>query len=118
MTFGSSTAALLLPVLLLAAPATAKPATISYPVDFSYDADAPAEEIYAAFQRTARAACRIDAPDVLTFAARREERRCAAQLLDDAVRATELAPLIALHEWETGPSPQHHRFAKRQRAQD
>ena len=99
---------------LFACPVAAEPIT-TYTVDFTYDLDAPASETYAQFKRSARAACRMDAPDVLTFAARREERACAQRLLSDAVQATNLSALIALHEAETEGASQPKRCARRSR---
>lgn len=82
-------------------------------VEFTYSEDAPANEIYAGFRRTAREACaQTSIPNIMRIRDR-EDRKCQTGLLDSAVQKTGLPALIALHEQRTGDKVSARQLASR-----
>lgn len=65
---------------------------------FVYKRNAPAAEIYADFQQTAKAACKSPLPRS-TFA-RRQDALCARDLLDKVLNHVGRADLAAMHAGE------------------
>ena len=71
---------------------------------FRYQDGQSAEQVYAAFQKTARIACRSDSK-ILSIKFR-EQKTCEAKMLDQAVRQVARPDLAALHMQVTGaPEP-------------
>ena len=73
----------------------------TFRVEFTFASNAPVEDIYADFRRTARKACQQDVGDLIRM---RFERACASDLLDKAVQMTGEPSLIALHRQRAGYS--------------
>jgi UrcA family protein len=90
-------------VAVSAAPATAETRTTQIHARMAFNPEEPAELIYARLAAQARAACeRGDSGKPSRFD--RDERACAADLLDKAVRQINRADLLALAGAEPVPA--------------
>ena len=80
--------------------------------EFVFDRSAPVEVTLAAFRKTARQACHVDVHTVASISeAMRMRDACAEKMVGDAVRATGLPALIALHDGTLSPDDAHRQFA-------
>ena len=80
--------------------------------EFAFDRSAPVEETLAAFWATAKTACHVDVHAVPSISeAMRMRDACAERMVGDAVRATGLPALIALHDGTLSPDDAHRQFA-------
>lgn len=87
-------------------------ADTSFQASFEFTPSAPAETIYADFEKSAKRACRVDSREVGGIGQKSTiERKCRAELMDKAVQATGMATLIALHE-STGARNRQYANAK------
>lgn len=76
----------------------------TFVAQFNYVPTAPVEVTYAAFQKTAHKACKIDRYSMPGVGARFTiEHACEKKLLADAVVATRQSVLIAYHAQFTAP---------------
>ncbi len=100
-------------VSTMVALAGAASAETTAPAEFTYTPTAPVETTYAAFETTAKKACRINVSDAGSLRMKtRIESTCRTQLLADAIKATNLQPLIAYHTERTnGLTPATRQFA-------
>ncbi len=80
---------------------------------FTYDASAPVEQTYARFQKTAERDCniRLRAAGGLVMKTR-VEKKCRAQLIANAVKATKIKTLIAYHSQLTKSHVDARKFAR------
>lgn len=67
-------------------------------INFKYDMNAPVEQNYAAFARTAKRAC-SDASPLQSY---KRERACRRELLNQAVALTKQGKFTAYHQFMTG----------------
>ena len=107
--------ALIAGTALLALSGTAfagEPAPTTFMTTFKYDAVAPMVVTYVRFQKTAKRACKVNHRTAGGLAAKaRFERKCQAQLVGDAVKATKLRTLIAYHNQRMGLETNQSKFA-------
>lgn len=95
-------AKLALPALLLlgAAPAMAESPLQPLKVAFAYDPTAPASEIYADLERTAKRACNADRLGPISLVS--AKRECVQNLLDAAVQRINRAEVAGIHALTQG----------------
>ncbi|MEM6899102.1 MAG: UrcA family protein [Pseudomonadota bacterium] len=82
--------------------ATADSETASITAQFSFDRDAPAQEIYREIRALARATCRMDTGYALEFAQLKAERECRSEFIDNAVASIRSDDLNSYHAARTG----------------
>ena len=84
----------------------------SFTAKFNYNPSDSVEAIYASIEKTAKKACRVNPREVGGVALKMKiEASCTAQLVKDAVAATEMETLIAYHEQLTEPTKRVRQFA-------
>lgn len=91
-----------------------------FPAEFTYKPSAPVEMTYAAFEITAKKACRINISDAGSLRLKtRIEKTCRTQLVADAIEATNHQPLIAYHvERTNGPALATRKYASKRQANE
>ncbi|MEM6410461.1 MAG: UrcA family protein [Pseudomonadota bacterium] len=82
--------------------AAADPETASITAQFSFNRDAPAEEIYREIRALARATCRMDTGYALEFARLKAERECRSEFIDNAVASIRSDDLSSYYTAQTG----------------
>jgi hypothetical protein len=85
----------------------------TFTADFTFSPTAPVEVTYERFEDIAEQACHVDSSDIRGVGVRMKvENTCRVQLLDDAVKASELRNLIAYHQQQKGEAESQTVFAE------
>jgi len=83
-------------------PTVAEGGDITHTVEFRYDAEAPADEIYRDLRRAAYQACRVEKSVSLHFAQVKAERKCRSEFVERAVDMIGKPSLYSYYQNRTG----------------
>lgn len=94
-------------IALIAVSSSAQAKDDTFSVAFNYDSAAPVTQTYTNFAKSAEAACRNEAKRAgyrTTDSTSWQQRKCKRELIEQAVKSTRNAKLIAFHNYTVNPN--------------